>query len=79
MKRRGKELDKVSFAIRSATQHALEVLGQTKIAHKLTFKYYKRRGIDFMADVIVVKALAHKAIYGIELFAKVYGEDGYLG
>ena len=47
IKRRGKELDKMSFAIRSATQHVLEVLGQTKITFKLTYKHYKRGGRDF--------------------------------
>ena len=70
IKRRGKELDKVSFPIRSATQHALEVLGQAKITLKLRYKHYNRGGRDFMADVIVVKGLAHKAIMGLNFLQK---------
>ena len=35
IKKRGEELGKVPFPLRSATQHTLEVLGQTKIILKL--------------------------------------------
>ena len=52
-KKRGEELGKVSFPLRSATQHTLEVLGQTKIILKLKYKHTSRGVRDFKADVIV--------------------------
>ena len=42
IKKKGEELGKVLFPLRSATQHTLEVLGQTKIILKLKYKHTSR-------------------------------------
>ena len=63
-KKKDEFLEKVPFAIRSVTQHNIEILGQKDI--NLTLPTRKRNGRkSFKVSVLVAKGLLHKAILGL--------------
>ena len=62
-------LEKVPFAIRSVTQHNIEILGQKNI--NLTLPTRKRNGRkSFKVSVLVAKGLLHKAILGLNFLKR---------
>ena len=66
--RGNEELESVSFSIKSATQHALEVLGQKTISFSL---FNERNGSRIVtAKVVVVRGLPYKGIIGIDFLMK---------
>ena len=68
------KLEKVPFAIRSVTQHDIEILGQKDII--ITLPIRKRNGQrNFKVSVLVAKCLLHKAILGLN-FLKQF--DAYI-
>ena len=66
--RGNEELESVSFSIKSATQHALEVLGQKTVSFNL---FNERNGSkNVTAKVVVVRRLPYKGIIGIGFLMK---------
>jgi hypothetical protein len=70
---RKEELHKVPFAIRSVTQHTIEIIGQKKIPIRLFKRKYKSL-VTYNFTVLVAKNLAHKAIVGLD-FLKEFAAD----
>ena len=63
MKAKADKLEKVPFAIRSVTQHDIEILGQKDITITLPTRRNGRQ--NFKVSVLVAKGLLHKAILGL--------------
>ena len=64
MKAKDDKLEKVPFAIRSVTQHDIEILGQKEV--NITFPTRKKNGRrNFKVTVLIAKGLLHKAILGL--------------
>ena len=66
--RGNEELESVSFSIKSATQHALEVLGQKTVSFNL---FNERNGSrNVTAKVVVVRGSPYKGIIGVDFLMK---------
>ena len=64
MKAKDDKLEKVPFAIRSVTQHDIEILGQKDI--NIIFPTRKKNGRrNFKVSALIAKGLLHKAILGL--------------
>jgi predicted aspartyl protease len=68
---RKESLEKVSFPIRSATHHNVDIIGQREMTLQLCTKR-KKSVRKFTLKVIVAKGLIHKAIIGMD-FLKKFG------
>ena len=69
VKKKDERLEKVPFAIRSVTQHNIEILGQKDI--NLTLPTRKRNGRkSFKISVLVAKGLLHRAILGLNFLKR---------
>ena len=63
------KLEKMQLSLRSATQHMLEVVGQTKMPIRIPSK---RRGgiVSYYFTMLVAKRLSHKVIMGMDFYRK---------
>ena len=69
MKAKNDKFEKVPFAIRSVTQHDIEILGQKEI--NITFPTLKKNGRrNFKVSVLIAKSLLHKAIHGLNFLKR---------
>ena len=69
MKAKDDKLEKVPFAIRSVTQHDIEILGQKDI--NITLPTRKKNGRrNFKVSVLIAKGLLHKAILGLNFLKR---------
>ena len=69
MKAKDDKLDKVPFAIRSVTQHEIEILGQKDVNITLsTRKKNSRR--NFKVSILIAKGLLLKAILGLNFLKR---------
>ena len=71
MKSKKDKLEEVPFAIRSVTQHDIEILGQKDII--ITLPTRKRNGQrNFKVSGLVAKGLLYKAILGLNFLKQFY-------
>ena len=61
-------MESVPFSIKSATQHALEVLGQKTVSFSLFNECNGCRNV--ISKVVVVRGLSYKGILGIDFAMK---------
>jgi hypothetical protein len=69
IRKKNNHLEKVPFAIRSVTQHNIEILGQQRIEIALPRKQRKGNSI-YNINVLIAKGLLHKAILGLDFLEK---------
>ena len=73
IKQKDEKLNKVPFAIRSVTQHTVEVMGEKEIYLELCTK--RKHGVQaFKIKTLIAKGLVHKAVIGID-FLKRYSAN----